>query len=59
MLCSEPPCAWASWRLCRCKRPKLVVLADVLLKRRPDVGEPARLCAYEDISDEAVTALEG
>ncbi len=46
--------------LARCKRPKLVVLADLLLRRRSRLDHmPATLCAYEDMSDEAVHALEG
>ncbi|GAB4819117.1 hypothetical protein N2152v2_006163 [Parachlorella kessleri] len=46
--------------LARCKRPKLLVLADLLLKRRASAdSSPATFCDYEHISDEAVRALEG
>lgn len=42
---------------CRCKRPKLALLADLLLKRERLPADT--FCAYQDITDEAVRALEG
>ena len=46
--------------LARCKRPKLMVFADVLLKRRKRAETtPPTFCGFESIAPEALAAVEG
>ena len=44
----------------RCKRPKLLVLADLIFKRHASSTAASRtFCALNEISDDAVRVLEG
>lgn len=43
----------------RCKRPKLFILMDIIMGRRRDPTScPPTFCAFEDIDEEARSALE-
>jgi len=45
--------------LARCKRQKLAVLADILIGRRKDPATaPPTFCAFEDVGEEAMDALQ-